>query len=214
MATLEENDERRLRLFQKRVEELKNRSFFRSEQPQQVNARIKFDCVSHTGELSFEGFNDDAFRAAIALLRQFTLEKDDVHFFSVCKIIRRKCERPELVEWTEHFKGRWRQTLESSPIGIVTAEKSYDVKSCLDVLFYGSMAHTLKQQAEEWENLGPILQDQIYAVVQGTMFSLIQSLSVVGEVIAFWLDKPDEPVPTLAEAKEKGRTARPEVSGE
>jgi hypothetical protein len=195
--SLTTEETKRLRRFQDRVQELKDRNFFDGEQIT-LRHELKFDIPNKKGETNFSGFNDDAFRAGIQILRQFTLDRDEVHFLSICKIIRRKCNRPDLVAWCNHAKQRWQDKFESTrPVGLKLGEKEFTLGDCLKLLFYGSMSHTLKENANAWDSLSPMMQHAIFFNVQSGMFTLIRCLSVVDSVIMYWLDEPDAQVPTL-----------------
>jgi len=195
--TLVGDDETRLRRFQDRVQELRDRDFCDGGRVT-LKQEVKFDIPNKTGETTFSGFKDDGFRAGIQILRQFTLEQDHVHFLSICKIIRRKCDRPELVDWCNHAKQKWQEKLLSKrPVGLKSGEKEFTLGDSLELLFYGSMSHTLKDKANEWDSLSLMLQQAIFFNVQSGMFALIRCLSIVDSVIMYWLDKPSEPVPPL-----------------
>lgn len=198
--SLTPDDTARLRRFQNRVQELRERKFAEAEKIT-LRQEVKFDVANKTGETNFTGFNDDAFRAGIGILRQFTLEKDEVHFLSICKIVRRKCDRPELVAWCNHAKENWQAKLKSTrPVGLKLGEKEFTLGDSLELLFYGSMSHTLKDNANQCDALSPMLQQAIYFNVQSGMFTLIQCLSVVDSVILYWLDEPTKPVPPPPDA--------------
>lgn len=193
--SLTQDDTARLRRFQSRVQELRERNFADSEKIT-LRQEVKFDVANKTGETNFTGFNDDAFRAGIGILRQFTLEKDEVHFLSICKIVRGKCDRPELVAWCNHAKECWQVKLKSTrPVGLKSGEKEFTLGDSLKLLFYGSMSHTLKDNANQWDALSPMLQQAIYFNVQSGMFTLIRCLTIVDSVILYWLDEPKKPVP-------------------
>lgn len=198
--SLTQDDTARLRRFQSRVQELRERKFADSEKGT-LRQEVKFDVPNKAGETNFTGFNDDAFRAGIGILRQFTLEKDEVHFLSICKIVRRKCDRPELVAWCNHAKEAWQAKLKSTrPVGLKSGEKEFTLGDSLELLFYGSMSHTLKDNANQWDALSPMLQQAIYFNVQSGMFTLIRCLTIVDSVILYWLDEPNKPVPLPPDA--------------
>lgn len=195
--TLSPDETTRLRRFQERVQELKDRKFCESGKVT-LRQELNFDVPNQKGEAVFSGFDDDAFRAGIQLLRQFTLEQDQVHFLSICKIIRRKCGRQELIDWCNHAKEKWQQKMQSRrPVELKAGDKEFMLRDGLELLFYGSMSHTLKKRADEWDSLSPMLQQAIYFNVQSGMFSLIRCLSIVDSVILHWLDEPSAPVPLL-----------------
>jgi hypothetical protein len=152
-------------------------------------------------DVPFEGFDRDHFRSAMQTLRQFLLNEDAVYFQKVCKIIRRKSSRPELVEWSEYERSVWMRTLEATPLSFKVGDKLFTVKEAIDLMLYGFLAHTKIRPAKEWDSMSPGAKATIYFIVQRSLFDLFYCINLVDSVTMFWLDKPDTPVPPLGKVK-------------
>lgn len=97
-----EEDLTRLRLFQERVKEL--RQCVEGVDQVRLSVNLQVGKPVATDEQLFSGLNINVFRSLMATIRQFTLDQDQVHFQSICKIIKRKCGRPELEQWVDCAK--------------------------------------------------------------------------------------------------------------
>src|SRR4051812_27651175 len=93
----EEND--LLRLYQHRVQDLRECGVVRQGQVT-LSVNLPLGGPVDWDSVPFQGFDRDHFRSAMQTLRQFLLNDDAVSFFRICKLIRRRCDRSELVDWS------------------------------------------------------------------------------------------------------------------
>ena len=185
-----------LRLFQRRVQDLRECGAVTQGQ---VTLKVDFPLggLVDWDALPFKGFDRDHFRSAMQSLRQFLLNDDAVSFFRICKLIRRRCDRPELTNWSEYARSFWKQTLETAPLSFRVGSKLFTVKEAIDLMLYGFLAHTKTDPAKEWDAISPGGKATIYFIVQRSLFDLFYGLNLVDSVILYWLDKPDTPIPVL-----------------
>src|SRR5688572_6970052 len=92
-------DEReRVDLFRARVNDLGNKGLVRAGK-----LTVTVHLSGPVPEL-LSGVDHDYLESFLQTLRQFTLQKDDVHFLSVHNIVSRRCARQELQEWLLYTK--------------------------------------------------------------------------------------------------------------
>jgi hypothetical protein len=190
----DEND--LLRLYQRRVQDLRECGVVRQGQVT-LSVNLPLGGPVDWDSVPFQGFDRDHFRSAMQTLRQFLLNDDAVSFYRSCKLIRRRCHRPELVEWSEYARSFWKRTLDTAPLSFRVGNKLFTVKEAIDLMLYGFLAHTKTEPAKEWDAISPGGRATIYFIVQRSLFDLFYCLNLVDSVILYWLDKPDVPVPTL-----------------
>ncbi len=194
-----------LRLFQRRVQDLRECGVVTQGQ---VTLKVNFPLGGQVDwdSIPFTGFDRDHFRSAMQTLRQFFLNDDDVCFSRIVKLIRRRCGRPELVEWSEYARSFWKRTLDTAPLSFQIGSKLFTVKASIDIMLYGFLAHTKTQPAKEWEAISPGGKATIYFIVQRSLFDLFYCLNLVDSVILYWLDKPESVIPTLGNVTVGGDT--------
>jgi hypothetical protein len=185
-----------LRLFQRRVQDLRECGVVTQGQVM-LNVDLSLGGSVDWDAIPFKGFERDHFRSAVQTLRQFLLNDDAVSFFRICKLIRRKCDRAALVNWSEHARSFWKRTLETAPLSFRIGSKLFTAKEAIDLMLYGFLAHTKMEPAKEWDAISPGGKATIYFIVQRSLFDLCYGLNLVDSVILYWLDKPDAPIPAL-----------------
>lgn len=197
-----------LRLFQRRVQDLRECGVVTQGQ---VTLKVDYPLggLVDWDAIPFKGFDRDHFRSAMQTLRQFLLNDDAVSFFRICKLIRRRCDRTELTNWSEYARSFWKRTLETAPLSFRVGSKLFTVKEAIDLMLYGFLAHTKTEPAKEWDAISPGGKATIYFIVQRSLFDLFYGLNLVDSVILYWLDKPEAPVPVLGNI-----TCDPEASNE
>jgi hypothetical protein len=198
MSKINKEDEKQLRLFTNRVQDLRDCGVIKQGSVTfRVNLKLGGDGDSDA--IPFKGFDRDQFRSAMQTLRQFILNNDAVYLNKICKIIKRKCDRPELVEWSEYAKTIWHETMSTTPLSFSVGRKTYNVKNAIDLMLYGFLSHTKVEPAREWERLTPGAKATIYFIVQHSLIPLIRCLHIVDSIIMYWLDKPEANVPKLGD---------------
>ena len=190
------DEEKSLRLFQRRVQDLRECGVVTQGE---VTLKVDFPLggMVDWDSVPFKGFDRDHFRSAMQTLRQFLLNDDAVSFFRICKLIRRRCDRPELVNWSEYARSFWKRTLETAPLSFRVGNKLFTVKEAIDLMLYGFLAHTKTEPAKEWDALSPGGKATIYFIVQRSLFDLFYGLNLVDSVILYWLDEPNTTIPIL-----------------
>lgn len=188
MTPLTTEEETLLRLFQKRVQDLRECGVVTQGE---VTLKVDYPLggLVDWDSVPFSGFDRDHFRSAMQTLRQFLLNDDDVSFFRICKLIRRRSGRPELAEWSEYARTFWKRTMETAPLSFRVGEKVFTVKNAIDVMLYGFLSHTKTDPAKEWESISPGGKATIYFIVQRSFFDLFYCLNLVNSLIIHWLDK-------------------------
>ncbi|HEY4760175.1 MAG TPA: hypothetical protein VIH42_06315 [Thermoguttaceae bacterium] len=200
MSKLNKKEEELLRLFQKRVQDLRECGLIKQGS---VTLRVNLPLggTVDSDEIPFEGFDRDHFRSAMQTLRQFILNNDAVNLNKICKLIRRRCDRQELVEWSEYARSIWKKTMKTAPLCFHVGSKLYDVKAAIDLLLYSFLSHTDIEKAKEWEQLTPGAKATIYFIVQDALLDLFYCLHIVDSIIMYWLDKPEADIPKLGDVK-------------
>ena len=193
---LSPDEEALLRLFQRRVQDLRECGVVTQGQ---VTLKVDFPlgCSVDWDSVPFKGFDRDHFRSAMQTLRQFLLNDDAVSLNRICKLIRRRCDRAELVNWSKYAQSFWKRTLETAPLSFRVGSKLFTVKEAIDLMLYGFLAHTKTEPAKEWDTISPGGKATLYFIVQRSVFRLFYALTLVDSVILYWLDKPDAPIPVL-----------------
>ena len=204
---LSPDEEESLRLFQRRVQDLRECGVVTQGE---VTLKVDFPLggMVDWDSVPFKGFDRDHFRSAMQTLRQFLLNDDAVSFFRICKLIRRRCDRSELVNWSEYARTFWKRTLETAPLGFRVGSKLFTVKEAIDLMLYGFLAHTKTEPAKEWDALSPGGKATIYFIVQRSLFDLFYVLNLVNSVILYWLDEPNTPVPILGNITCEGEDSK------
>jgi len=202
-APLSADEESLLRLFQRRVQDLRECGVVKQGQ---VTLKVDFPLGGKVDwdSVPFTGFDRDHFRSAMQTLRQFLLNDDAVCFTKITKLIRRRSGRAELVAWSEYARSFWKRTLETSPLSFQVGSKLFTVKNAVDLMLYGFLAHTKTDPAKEWDSLSPGGKATIYFIVQRSLFELFYCLNLIDSVILYWLDQPDAPIPALGQVKAAG----------
>jgi hypothetical protein len=204
---LSPDEEESLRLFQRRVKDLRECGVV-TQGEVTLKVDFPFGGMVDWDSVPFKGFDRDHFRSAMQTLRQFLLNDDGVSFFRICKLIRRRCDRPELVNWSEYARSFWKRTLETAPLSFRVGSKLFAVKEAIDLMLYGFLAHTKTEPAKEWDALSPGGKATIYFIVQRSLFDLFYGLNLVNSVILYWLDEPETPVPVLGQITCEGEGSK------
>lgn len=108
MTTLPKVKEQRLRLFQQRVQDLRECGVV-TQGIVKLSVTYPLGRTEAKSDVPFEGFERDHFRSAMQTLRQFLMDEESVHFYSVCNIIWTNCDRQELKEWVKYTRAIWIQ---------------------------------------------------------------------------------------------------------
>ncbi|WLD11908.1 hypothetical protein [Planctellipticum variicoloris] len=174
---LSADEERSLRLFRKRVQDLRECGVV-THGAVTLKVDFQFGGPLDGDSIPFKGFDRDHFRSALSTLRQFLLNDDAVQFFKICKTIRRRCGRSELVAWSEYSRSFWKRTLESAPMNFRVGSKLYTVKDAIDLVLYGFVAHTKAGSADEWDSISSGGKATIYFIVQRSLFDLFYCLNL------------------------------------
>ena len=192
-----------LSLFEQRVEDLRN-SGLANAGATSLTVRMTFGEVPGQSA-GFEGYNEDQFRSFMQTLRQFTMEKEPVFFYRICNIVRRRCTRTELLEWTNAARHLWAKTMKSSRVGLQVGSKAFDVEKGMELLWYGGFAHSDTGRCQEWERLSPGGRATVRFIVQHSITELLKCLHIIDSVIFLWLREPSMRVPPVPGSMRPGK---------
>jgi len=138
------------------------------------------------------GHDEDDFRSLLASLRQFYLDSDHISMKRVCRLIKDKCSRPELVAWADQAFQQWsneltRPTVPEYRVG----SKVYSLDEALKVLLYGDVIHSDAEKIARMERMA-VGKETLRFFVHHSLRTLGRALHNVDAVISYWLDRPDE----------------------
>lgn len=190
---LNDGELERIQLFRERVRDLGNRAFVRAGR-KKVTVHI-----AGIVPIVIEGVNEDHLVAFLQTLRQFMLNDEPFHFYSVYNLAYRKCGRPELRDWLVYVRSLWTDTMKLSPPGIGIDGRCPTVAEILDLFLYGGMVHSDPDKAEQIRRLPPQLQGIMKMMLMSALGGLCHALDVMDRIIWHWLDAPDEVAPRFRE---------------
>src|SRR4051812_32627833 len=105
MSSLTAIEESCLDLFMQRLRELLESSVVKNPPPAVFTMSETVFGENPNTEVIFDGCKQEAFLAFFTTFRQFTMESEKaVYFDKVCKIVLDKCNRAELMDWTNFAK--------------------------------------------------------------------------------------------------------------
>lgn len=209
---LRPDDVERLRLFQRRMDDLRARRLVQRRGSTSLSVNYEFGPREQPGP-AYEGYDEDDFRAFVSVFRQFLLEQEPVHFLSVAKLVTRRCPRIDLVVWAKEARRRWTFTMDhghpcfSLHITEGGVQRLVTVKGAWDLLLYGELIHSDADKAKRLAGYHPGTRATHRFLVQWSIAPLVWSLGNLDSVIHIWLDAPSTPVPDLHD-----ETARPSSS--
>jgi len=189
---LTEEERARLRLFRSRTKDLRSCGLIRGG-PTTVTVHI----AGRIPDEVVEGLNEDHLKSFLVTLRQFTLQGETVNFESVCNLIRRSCERQELLPHVDGARARWRDAL-NSPIGMSLNGKKYSVEELLKLLLYGGVVHSDLDKSPAVDALSAPVRGLFRLFLVRQLNSVIRPVVVLDAVIDAWLDNPTTPFPPIA----------------
>ncbi len=184
----------RLRIFQERVQDLRDSGLARSGP---ITLRVTFALGrAASAATPFEGYDEDHFKAYLTTLRQFTLNEDPAHFYSICNILYRRLDRDDLRPWIAHARESWKLVMKSFPFKFRVGDSDpITVKDSLDYLLYGKYVHTDPGKRQFMQSLTDGGRAALKYFVQRSLPTLFDIVAVLDSVIHIWLDAPTTPVP-------------------
>ncbi len=168
----------RIRLFRERVEDLRAKGLVKAGKTK-VTVHL-----AGTVPSVIEGFDDDHLVSFLQTLRQFTLNDEPVHFYSIYNVAYRTCNRPELRDWLVYVRSLWKQTLATSPLGIGINGHCPTVAEILDLFLYGGMVHSDREKAERIRNMAPQIQGILKMMLVSGLGGLCHSLVVMDNIVS------------------------------
>ena len=184
----------KLRAFHRQFDRIRRSSIGQAKKVQ-VKKTTNFDFKTGEISTSFSGYEPEQFQSQLPVFRQFFLQ-DSINFGHICNIIYQKCDREELKAWIAEARKRWQENLRQLPEEFERHlhQATGSVEEAIEKLFYGygGLFHVDVNAPEE---------EQAVAAIEGAMLHrafprLCWCLNVVDSVIYWWLDAPDEPVPS------------------
>ena len=197
MSELTDKQKSCLRLFMQRLQELLDSRIVKSEKKAiGVVAETLFGENPET-TVVFDGYDKEDFVAFFSTLRQFTMPTEEaVYFEDVGKIVLANCDRAELKQWVQHAQTRWNALLDSTPIVKFNLDgEDYTNRKLLKLWLYAGRFHTDIGKADRWDSLPELAQRDAELSIQALTPKLMNCLVIVGSVIRWWRDEPDEAVP-------------------
>jgi hypothetical protein len=193
--TLPTNDLARLRAFQRQTDWMRRS---RLMQAKNVKFSLSLNFVPKKNPIwQFEGFEKEHFLAVLPVFRQFVLNDEPVHLYSIHNIIMRYCNRQEIKAWVAYARREWKETLEAMPNSILYAFTQFkSLDEIVQKYFYGfgGLFHLdLETEANPLQS-----EEVMLAAVQKAFPRLWRCILNVDSSITLWLDKPNEPVPDLS----------------
>lgn len=193
--TLPTNDLARLRAFQRQTDWMRRS---RLMQAKNVKFSLSLNFVPKKNPIwQFEGFEKEHFLAVLPVFRQFVLNDEPVHLYSIHNVIMRYCNRQEIKAWVVYARGEWKETLESMPNSILYAFTQFkSIDEIVQKYFYGfgGLFH-LDLEPE----INPLQSEEVMlAALQKAFPRLWRCILNIDSSITSWLDKPNEPVPELS----------------
>lgn len=196
MAELTIQEAERIRLYRERIQDMLDCGL--------INTGVGRVTVDFTGkaERVLEGVDEDYLRSFLMILRQFTLNDDPVHFYSIYNLVYRKCERPDLHPWLALSRRIWNESMKSNPLGLQMHGQPVSLEGILQLLLYGGMVHSDEEKAAKLRSMEPELKGLLRLLLLGSLRGPCQALMLLNTGIRYWLDTPDEVVPTFSDALE------------
>lgn len=183
----------KIRLFRERVDDLGQKGLVKAGK-----TKITVNIAGVVPNV-LEGLDEDHLASFLQTLRQFTLNNDPVHFYSICNLVYCKCDRPELRDWLVYVRSLWKQTMASSPLGIGIDGHCPTIAEILELLLYGGMVHSDPEKAEKIRNMPPPIQGFLKMTLVSGLGGLCHALVVMDKILWHWLDAPHEEVPPFGE---------------
>ena len=192
---LTDDQKKRLRIFQLRVQDLRDSGLVTSGR---TALKLTMSLTPNaSGKARLEGYDEDHFRAFMQTLRQFTLQKDDIHFDRICNIIRRNCPSEELRAWLTYARGLWENTLGLSPFRYNVDGEEITVRRAMDLLLYSGLSHTQLSEHDFVQSLPADGKNYLKFILETALLDLLHALHLVDAVLYHWLDHPEKPVPPV-----------------
>ena len=191
---LDAGEFKKLRAYQERVDQLRKLGIAHSG-PQKLTVSMGLGRSGDRAE--FHGYDEDHFRSAMVLLRQFLANDEDIRFGHICDLIEKNCSRPRLSAWQRWARKLLQDTLKSSPLNYRVGGEIITVERALDLYFNAELAHT---DIEKWDYLKSLSvggRATLRWILQHSLLNLFHAVQVVDSVIFYWIDNPDEEVPRL-----------------
>jgi len=187
-------DIERLRTFQKRVDDLFDCGFVST--PTSPTVKLHIRRGSFGGGIS--DHDEDDFRSFVMTLRQFTLQREPVHFERICNILRNPANHvpSALYPWVGEARDVWRATLRSTGQPTFSkGGKTFTVADALDLLWHGQMIHSDSEKGKELESMSGVGLGQLRFLIHQSVRRLLRALDTVSTGIGHFLDFPEWPIP-------------------
>lgn len=182
-------EDQRLRIFQARVEDLRNSTLAGGKRD------FSTDLLSDSSLPT--GVNDEEFRSFLTTLRQFTLNDDQAHFFSIHNLVQMKCQCQRIKDWVAYSRKLWKRAMSVSPLGIELDGEMPTVEDLLCLFLYGGIVHSDPQLTEKINSLPPSVVSFLKMALLAGLRQLCHALVLMDKAIWHWLDAPNDPVPEL-----------------
>jgi hypothetical protein len=192
-AALTPNEVARIRLFRERIADLRRKGLVRGG-----STKITVSLTAVASD-SVEGLDEDHLASFLQTLRQFTLNDEPVHFYSIHNVIYRNCARPELRDWLVYARSHWKQSLATSPLGIGIDGHCPTVEEIMTLFLYGGMVHSDHDKAGELRAMHPPIRGILKMMLISGLGGLCHALNVTEKVLWHWLDAPEEEVPPFGD---------------
>ncbi len=190
----------RFRQFRRALGALRDRGMVREWPP-----KLSVDLFG-TDFTDLRGVDEEYLRSFLTALRQFTMDKKDVHFLSICNILLRGSVSVNLRRWVAHARAAWQASHESS-IGISLNGKVFPLIEILDLLSYSDIVHRDPDNLAQLEAMPK--QDQVLLRMRLTALvpPMLQALNIIDHMIRYIQEDRVHEVPELVEQAVSNPTA-------
>ncbi|MCP5024364.1 MAG: hypothetical protein GY930_21665 [bacterium] len=204
---LSSEDEKFLRTFQRRVQDLEGSGLAASGR-KKVTVRL----AGKGPRMS--GIDRDHLWSFCTTLRQFNMQRDAVNFSRVCNLVYQHCDDPELRGWSAHFRKRWGEAW-GEPLGIGIGEtvavvpddeipppadpstvKSYSAEEFFETWINGLKTHSNPAKLEELDSMPSAAPEILEMMFIGRLPTICHPLQMMSLIISVWLDGVEAEVGT------------------
>ena len=189
-------DSERLRTFQKRVDDLFDCGFVSTP----TNPTMKLHIRRGSLDGGISDHDEDDFRSFVMTLRQFTLQREPVHFERICNILRKPANGAPsaLYPWIDEAREVWRATLRYTGEPTFTrGGKTFTVAHALDLLWHGQMIHSDSEKGKELDSMSGFARGQLRFLMHQSAHRLLRALDRVSTCIGHFLDFPERDIPAF-----------------